>query len=287
MSLRPQSRRAALHPAGHLHRSRGIGLGHGGNLPADLSQSPLVGRWAGKRVLVQGDYAEDDDLPGWDGAPLSTLYSALRDKEDEKPDPGQPVFADLSDEVAAFLEGACSVRFFKATWGSSYCVAVKPVARAFGGSGVAEYVIDTHYSADDLAFCKRVGMRPIDVQRPPRSGDWHSIRPDEVAEGQRRDHRQPRHARIPGPGEIRPGTDPRRHARLSRPAALAKGLRKGRSGVSAVSPAGPGPSSAPRSRHSGPAVCGAMGKPAICPDTVRPSTARCCKSSSPPTPARA
>ena len=158
----------------------------GGNLPADLSHSPLVGRWAGKRVLVQGDYAEDDDLPGWDGPPLSKLYSALRDKEDEKPDPGQLVFADLSDEVAAFLEGACSVRFFKATWGSSYCVAVKPVAREFGGSGVAEYVIDTHYSADDLAFYKRVGMRPIDVQRPPRSGDWHGIRPDEVAEGQRR-----------------------------------------------------------------------------------------------------
>ena len=66
----------------------------GGNLPADLSHSPLVGRWAGKRVLVQGDYAEDDDLPGWDGAPLSKLYSALRDKEDEKPDPGQLVFAD-------------------------------------------------------------------------------------------------------------------------------------------------------------------------------------------------
>jgi hypothetical protein len=97
---------------------------------------------------------------------------ALGQDHSEKPDPGQPVFADLSDEVAVFLEGACSVRFFKATWGSSYCVAVKPVARAFGGSGVAEYFIDTDYSADDLAFYKRAGMRPIDVQRPLRSDDW-------------------------------------------------------------------------------------------------------------------
>src|ERR1700739_3491200 len=32
----------------------------GGNMPADCSQSPLIGRWAGKRVLIQGDYAEDD-----------------------------------------------------------------------------------------------------------------------------------------------------------------------------------------------------------------------------------
>ena len=36
----------------------------GGNMPADCSQSPLIGRWAGKRVLVQGDYAEDNDIPG-------------------------------------------------------------------------------------------------------------------------------------------------------------------------------------------------------------------------------
>jgi hypothetical protein len=26
----------------------------GGNMPADCSQSPLIGRWAGKRVLIQG-----------------------------------------------------------------------------------------------------------------------------------------------------------------------------------------------------------------------------------------
>jgi hypothetical protein len=158
----------------------------GGNMPADMSQSPLIGRWAGQRVLIQGDYAEDGDIPGWGGPPLSKLYAAFRDPEDEKPGTGQPIFADLSGEVTAFLEGACSVRFFKASWGSSYSVAVKPVAREFGGSGVAEYVIDTSYTADDLAFFKRVGMLPIDVQRSPRSGDWHGIRPNEVAEGQRR-----------------------------------------------------------------------------------------------------
>jgi len=39
----------------------------GGNMPADCSQSPLIGRWAGKRVLIQGDYAEDDDIVGWQG----------------------------------------------------------------------------------------------------------------------------------------------------------------------------------------------------------------------------
>jgi hypothetical protein len=158
----------------------------GGNMPADLSQSPLVGRWAGRRVLIQGDYAEDGDILGWGGPPLSKLYSALHNAADEMPEAGRLIYADISEEVAAFLEGACPVRFFKARWGSSYGVAVKPVAQESGGSGVAEYVIDTDYSADDLAFLKRVGMRPIHVQRPPRSGDWHGIRPNEVAEGQRR-----------------------------------------------------------------------------------------------------
>ena len=56
----------------------------GGNMPADCSQSPLIGRWAGKRVLVQGDYAEDDDNPNWDGPPLSRLYSAMMPAEERK-----------------------------------------------------------------------------------------------------------------------------------------------------------------------------------------------------------
>lgn len=53
----------------------------------------------------------------------------------------------------------------------------RPATISFGVPG---------YSADDLAVYKRVGTRPIDVQRPPRSGDWHGIRPNEVAEGPRR-----------------------------------------------------------------------------------------------------
>jgi hypothetical protein len=57
----------------------------GGNMPADCSQSPLIGRWAGKRVLVQGDYAEDGDIPGWKGPRLSKLYRAMTPVEERKP----------------------------------------------------------------------------------------------------------------------------------------------------------------------------------------------------------
>jgi|GEM_PF-2309148 len=180
----------------------------GGNMPADCSQSPLIGRWAGKRVLVQGDYAEDDDIPNWDGPALSKLYTAMTPAEDRQPWDGMPegywdnvpVFADISDEARGFLEAACNIRYFDQTqklydgrgkvvdsWTATHFVRVKPKARHFGECGVAEYVIDTCYSADDLAWMKKqYGMRPIDVQRVPRSGDWHGLLPSEIAEGQRR-----------------------------------------------------------------------------------------------------
>jgi hypothetical protein len=180
----------------------------GGNMPADCSQSPLIGRWAGKRVLVQGDYAEDDDIPGWKGPRLSKLYRAMRSVEERKPKQDWrsiPVFADITRDACAFLEAACNVRYFLQEqickdgdprsktygqvidrWTSTHSVQVKPVARHFGNCGVAEYVIADVYDMRDLEYLKRCGMKPEDVQRPPRSGDWHGFLPKEIPEGQRR-----------------------------------------------------------------------------------------------------
>ena len=177
----------------------------GGNMPADCSQSPLIGRWAGKRVLVQGDYARDNDIPGWKGPKLSKLYRAMRPVEARRPKKdwrSTPVFADITPEACAFLEAACNVRYFeqetclydgpgpnaKVTdrWTSTHSVQVKPVARHFGNCGVAEYVIADGYDTRDLEYLKRCGMKPEDVQRPPRSGDWHGFLLEEIAEGQTR-----------------------------------------------------------------------------------------------------
>src|SRR5712675_780164 len=104
----------------------------GGNMPADCSHSPLIGRWAGKRVLVQGDYAEDDDIPGWQGPPLSLLHHSMDSQEERDdmtehretliaegmkgvklPDWSSPIYADISREVRDFLEGVCNVRYFE------------------------------------------------------------------------------------------------------------------------------------------------------------------------------
>ena len=60
------------------------------------------------------------------------------------------------------------------------------MARHFGNCGVAEYVIADGYDARDLEYLKRCGMKPEDVQRPPRSGDWHGFLPEEIRDGQTR-----------------------------------------------------------------------------------------------------
>jgi hypothetical protein len=175
----------------------------GGNMPADCSQSPIIGKWAGMRVLVVGDYAEDKDIPGWKGRRLSKLYRALTPEEDRKPKrdwKSIPLFKDVSREARDFLEAVCNVRYFEqeqkcvdgstgkvtSTWTHVEWVRVKPVARHFGNCGIAEYVIADGYTERDLEWLKRSGMQPIDVQRPPRTGDWHGVRAEEIAEGQHR-----------------------------------------------------------------------------------------------------
>jgi hypothetical protein len=175
----------------------------GGNMPADCSQSPLVGRWAGKRVLVQGDYAEDDDIPGWTGPRLSKLYNALIPLDERKPKKDwrtTPVFQDIAREARDFLEAVCNIRYFEHEqllkdgttgkiidrWISVRSVRVKPMARHFGQCGVAEYVLADGYDERELAWLKQQGMRPEDVMRPPRTGDWHGVRPEELSEGQTR-----------------------------------------------------------------------------------------------------
>jgi hypothetical protein len=197
---------------GTPHAMLALVCARGGNMPADCSQSPLIGKWAGMRVLVQGDYAEDTDIPGWTRPKLSKLYHAMTPEDERKPKKNWrsvPLFRDVTREVRDFLEAACNVRYFEKEetltdgnpasntygqvidrWTSTHSVHVKPAARHFGSCGVAEYVVDNDYYGAcltrDLEQLKAHGMQPIDVQRPPRSDDWHGVLPGEVAAGQTR-----------------------------------------------------------------------------------------------------
>lgn len=142
-----------------------------GNQPADLAHSTLVGRWAGKRCLGIGDYAHDDDIPGWTGEPLSELYGLcdgqpeLKDymrwrqagRSDEehaaaaqksfekalaewqKRDKESPHYKDLSEEMLGLIESACGVRYADNDGWRAF-VTVKPLAE-LGPDGKARYVL--------------------------------------------------------------------------------------------------------------------------------------------------
>ena len=196
------------------HAIAALVCARGGNMPADCSQSTLVGKWAGKRVLVQGDYAEDHDIPNWDGPPLSTLYNALdtleeRQKEEANYYVGCPFYTDISREARDFLEAVHNVRYFEqeqtcrdgdpnsptygqviSTWTHVDWIKVKPVAQVYGDrhrdGAFAEYVIDPCYTEADLSRLKQNGLDAHDVMRPPCTGDWHGLLPHEFTEGQRR-----------------------------------------------------------------------------------------------------
>ncbi len=63
-----------------------------------------IGRWAGDRIAVVGDYAEDSDLPN-SPIPASEIYGLCRDESEINPETGgEIVFHDISADVARVIE---------------------------------------------------------------------------------------------------------------------------------------------------------------------------------------
>lgn len=81
----------------------------GGDFPGDS----VVGRWAGDRVALVGDYAEDDDLPAEFEA--SVIFGLCRREGEEDDDeiilaPASS-YADISDLVKPVIEAVCDMKF--------------------------------------------------------------------------------------------------------------------------------------------------------------------------------
>lgn len=76
----------------------------GGDLPDDMAteEDRVVGRWAGERIAMVGDYADDDDLPvRYGDANPSAIYGLCR-SADEDATPG--AFADITPLVRRYME---------------------------------------------------------------------------------------------------------------------------------------------------------------------------------------
>lgn len=92
----------------------------------DLQPDPIIGRWAGDRIALVGDYAEDGDLTPKEGDPpasaiygLCTLYPEPMDplaseirEQAEVPAP----FTDITDAVCAVIERELDGKFIGTGW---------------------------------------------------------------------------------------------------------------------------------------------------------------------------
>lgn len=67
----------------------------------DFEKCPAVGRWAGDRIALVGDYTVDNDLPAEFKA--STIYDDAS-------------WTDISEIVAAAVERECCVQFSGSGW---------------------------------------------------------------------------------------------------------------------------------------------------------------------------
>lgn len=88
----------------------------------DLIDAAVVGRWAGDRIAIVGDYAEPHDIPGRDDADLLyTLFNAKREDLDDNPralaafDQRGPI-KDISNVVAAAIEEELGGKFHGTGW---------------------------------------------------------------------------------------------------------------------------------------------------------------------------
>ena len=71
----------------------------GGDLLKDCdSARSVIGRWAGDRIALVGDYAEDSDLP--EEFEASKIYEECVDNEDDR----EGIYRDITDDVCKVIE---------------------------------------------------------------------------------------------------------------------------------------------------------------------------------------
>lgn len=75
-----------------------------------------IGRWAGDRIAVVGDYSEDEDLPS-SPVPFSEIYGLCEDPKDVDDDVDKSkLWTDVSDDVARVIEHEVGGKFVGDGW---------------------------------------------------------------------------------------------------------------------------------------------------------------------------
>lgn len=178
------------------------------NQPADLANNKDTGRWAGDRILLIGDYAENTDLPGWDGPPLSELYGLCDNSEEPtleglmkiyEPDTARSIYpkelerwrersaAGAYTEVTplGLVEQGASVRFNVKDEGWRTFIPVCALATRTGDDRCVFEPVEKD-NPEMMAYYKRCGITEEVWGRAPLDGSWHAITDGEEGLGQTR-----------------------------------------------------------------------------------------------------
>ena len=78
----------------------------GGDLPDDMAteENRVVGRWAGQRIAMVGDYAEDDDFPTREGDAKPSAICELCATPDPGEEPPAGAFTNITPLVRRYME---------------------------------------------------------------------------------------------------------------------------------------------------------------------------------------
>ena len=76
----------------------------------------VLGRWAGDRIALVGDYSKDADMAAEHKA--GSIYHRCANADDFEPGdmPKDPLFTDISDEVCAYLERELDGKYVGDGW---------------------------------------------------------------------------------------------------------------------------------------------------------------------------
>ena len=94
-----------------------------GPMPSDYPSvaRQTIGRWAGDRIALIGDYAEENDLPNVDASKIYMLCSTEEDELEKYPEDYEGIskddlYTDVTDMVCAVIEHELRGKFTGSGW---------------------------------------------------------------------------------------------------------------------------------------------------------------------------
>lgn len=156
----------------------------GGDLPDDpLDKGRVVGRWAGRRIAIVGDYAEDGDYPMQDGDTKPSGVYGLCHTADEK-SRAKGRFRDITPLVRSYMERMEYAYVGNTGWVRRYALwsAIEDIAHTHAGAAGRIVVSQTGRSYHQPDVLAALAQLPVSTKTPVSLATLerdHGLRPIE------------------------------------------------------------------------------------------------------------